>query len=420
MLDRGAVADGHSGARHRRLRRRGARRGPARARPRGAASSRSAAATKQDAVRAAGADAVVDRRRGAVVAGAAAAAPSGYDAVVDVVAGRRARPRPRAAAGRRALSRRRRARRLVGRPSTCAGCTSPTWLWSARRCTRRGSSSSSSRSPGRATVRPVVAATFGLEQVLRGAGPARAAPARRQARRRAVTARRDRPGSLRRSPWPSWRSSGPRRRAVDGAAARVELGEPEAGVEQVVAVLPGHHQQRRAAAPPCRRCPWSCRAPRSAVAGIRNDPASRITSRPSVGQREPAAAAGAEAAGHDPVEPVAAGRRAEVARAGLQPRRRQLGHRRRLDQRRQVVLAAAPPPAAPHRRGRRAPARANRISTGSQAGCCSPGRRHCELAVEDGGLAAQERRDDPAGQLRAGVRRVARERRRLGGVDHAA
>lgn len=42
---------------------------------------------KADPVRAAGADAVVDRRRGEVVADAAEAAPEGYDAVIDVVAG---------------------------------------------------------------------------------------------------------------------------------------------------------------------------------------------------------------------------------------------------------------------------------------------------------------------------------------------
>ncbi|WP_229377971.1 zinc-binding dehydrogenase [Streptomyces sp. VRA16 Mangrove soil] len=42
---------------------------------------------KADAVRSAGADAVVDRRRGEVLADAVAAAPEGYDAVIDVVAG---------------------------------------------------------------------------------------------------------------------------------------------------------------------------------------------------------------------------------------------------------------------------------------------------------------------------------------------
>ena len=46
----------------------------------------------------------------------------------------------------------------------------------------------------------------------RGPGNSRTS-ARGQARRRSLTARRDRPGSLRRSPWPSCRSSGPRRRA---------------------------------------------------------------------------------------------------------------------------------------------------------------------------------------------------------------
>ena len=42
---------------------------------------------KADAVQRAGADAIVDRRHGSVVDKAAAAAPDGYDAVVDVVAG---------------------------------------------------------------------------------------------------------------------------------------------------------------------------------------------------------------------------------------------------------------------------------------------------------------------------------------------
>lgn len=42
---------------------------------------------KRDAVTGAGADVVVDRRRGHVIADAAEAAPAGYDAVVDVVAG---------------------------------------------------------------------------------------------------------------------------------------------------------------------------------------------------------------------------------------------------------------------------------------------------------------------------------------------
>jgi NADPH:quinone reductase-like Zn-dependent oxidoreductase len=42
---------------------------------------------KAEAVRSAGAAEIVDRRRGQVVADAAEAAPAGYDAVVDVVAG---------------------------------------------------------------------------------------------------------------------------------------------------------------------------------------------------------------------------------------------------------------------------------------------------------------------------------------------
>jgi NADPH:quinone reductase-like Zn-dependent oxidoreductase len=42
---------------------------------------------KADAVRAAGADAIVDRQRGSVLADAEATAPGGYDAVIDVVAG---------------------------------------------------------------------------------------------------------------------------------------------------------------------------------------------------------------------------------------------------------------------------------------------------------------------------------------------
>lgn len=57
------------------------------ARARGARVVAVCSTAKAEAVRAAGADDVVDRTRGEVLADAAAAAPQGYDAVVDVVAG---------------------------------------------------------------------------------------------------------------------------------------------------------------------------------------------------------------------------------------------------------------------------------------------------------------------------------------------
>lgn len=57
------------------------------ARARGARVVAVCSGSKQDAVRAAGADAVVDRTRGRVLEDARAAAPTGYDAVIDVVAG---------------------------------------------------------------------------------------------------------------------------------------------------------------------------------------------------------------------------------------------------------------------------------------------------------------------------------------------
>ena len=57
------------------------------ARSRGARVVAVCSADKGDAVRAAGADLVVDRLRGRVIAEAASAAPGGYDAVIDVVAG---------------------------------------------------------------------------------------------------------------------------------------------------------------------------------------------------------------------------------------------------------------------------------------------------------------------------------------------
>ena len=86
MLERGAVADGHT------VLVTGASGGVGLAavqlaRSRGARVVAVCSGDKGDAVRAAGADQVVDRRRGRVVADAAEAAPSGYDAVVDVVAG---------------------------------------------------------------------------------------------------------------------------------------------------------------------------------------------------------------------------------------------------------------------------------------------------------------------------------------------
>ncbi len=86
MLDRGAVSEGHT------VLVTGASGGVGLAavqlaRSRGARVVAVCSADKADAVRSAGADAVVDRRRGEVLADAAAAAPEGYDAVVDVVAG---------------------------------------------------------------------------------------------------------------------------------------------------------------------------------------------------------------------------------------------------------------------------------------------------------------------------------------------
>ena len=86
MLERGSVADGHT------VLVTGASGGVGLAavqlaRARGARVVAVCSGDKGDAVREAGADAIVDRRRGQVLADAAAAAPSGYDAVVDVVAG---------------------------------------------------------------------------------------------------------------------------------------------------------------------------------------------------------------------------------------------------------------------------------------------------------------------------------------------
>lgn len=86
MLDRGAVAEGHT------VLVTGASGGVGLAavqlaRSRGARVVAVCSGDKGEAVRSAGADAVVDRRRDEVLADAAAAAPEGYDAVVDVVAG---------------------------------------------------------------------------------------------------------------------------------------------------------------------------------------------------------------------------------------------------------------------------------------------------------------------------------------------
>ncbi|GAA2137708.1 alcohol dehydrogenase family protein [Nocardioides koreensis] len=86
MLERGSVADGHT------VLVTGASGGVGLAavqlaRARGARVVAVCSGDKADAVRAAGADHVVDRQRGRVVADAAAATPSGYDAVIDVVAG---------------------------------------------------------------------------------------------------------------------------------------------------------------------------------------------------------------------------------------------------------------------------------------------------------------------------------------------
>ena len=86
MLERGSVADGHT------VLVTGASGGVGLAAvqlasARGARVVAVCSGDKGDAVRGAGADAVVDRRRGQVVADAAAAGPEGYDVVVDVVAG---------------------------------------------------------------------------------------------------------------------------------------------------------------------------------------------------------------------------------------------------------------------------------------------------------------------------------------------
>ncbi|MCM2576251.1 zinc-binding dehydrogenase [Streptomyces meridianus] len=86
MLDRGSVSEGHT------VLVTGASGGVGLAavqlaRARGARVVAVCSGEKGEAVRSAGADAVVDRRRGQVLADAAKAAPEGYDAVVDVVAG---------------------------------------------------------------------------------------------------------------------------------------------------------------------------------------------------------------------------------------------------------------------------------------------------------------------------------------------
>lgn len=86
MLERGSVLDGHT------VLVTGASGGVGLAavqlaRSRGARVVAVCSGVKGEAVRSAGADAVVDRRRGQVLADAAAAAPEGYDVVVDVAAG---------------------------------------------------------------------------------------------------------------------------------------------------------------------------------------------------------------------------------------------------------------------------------------------------------------------------------------------
>ncbi|MGW4528774.1 zinc-binding dehydrogenase [Amycolatopsis sp. NPDC004378] len=86
MLDRGSVSIGHT------VLVTGASGGVGLAavqlaRSRGARVVAVCSGAKGEAVRSAGADAVVDRRRGHVLTDAAAAAPEGYDAVVDVAAG---------------------------------------------------------------------------------------------------------------------------------------------------------------------------------------------------------------------------------------------------------------------------------------------------------------------------------------------
>ena len=163
MLDRGAVADGHT------VLVTGASGGVGLAavqlaHARGARVVAVCSGDKQDAVRAAGADAVVDRRRGAVVADAAAAAPEGYDAVVDVVAGDalghglgllRAGGRWVVAGALDGWSVTLDVRRLYLANLALVGSTmhTPRIFEQLVEIARQG------------TVRPVVAATFGLEQV---------------------------------------------------------------------------------------------------------------------------------------------------------------------------------------------------------------------------------------------------------------
>jgi NADPH:quinone reductase-like Zn-dependent oxidoreductase len=163
MLERGSVADGHT------VLVTGASGGVGLAavqlaRARGARVVAVCSGDKQDAVRAAGADDVVDRQRGEVVADAAAAAPEGYDAVVDVVAGDalgrglgllRAGGRWVVAGALDGWSVTLDVRRLYLANLALVGSTmhTPRIFEQLVEIARHG------------TVRPVVAATFGLEQV---------------------------------------------------------------------------------------------------------------------------------------------------------------------------------------------------------------------------------------------------------------
>ena len=211
-------------------------------------------------------------------------------------------------------------------------------------------------------------------------------------------------------------SASTRRRAVG-------VGEPEAGVEQraspccqVTTSRPCGGDDlagdalvdagRRAAPRPGSERRRRSRCARSQALRRRQRAAGSCCGRPGRGpttrSSQSPAGRGAEVAARRPASAGSAGRRG--------------GHR---DQRRQVVLAGAPaPPAAPHRRGRPSQRRATeheRPATGMPSDG-SRGRHGCGVDAASPsstvGGAAQERRDHPAGQLAAGVRRVARQRAR--------
>ena len=161
MLDRGSVSEGHT------VLVTGASGGVGLAavqlaRARGARVVAVCSGDKADAVRSAGADAVVDRQRGQVTADAAAVAPEGYDAVVDVVAGAgldlgllRAAGRWVVAGALDGWSVNLDVRRLYLANLALVGSTmhTPRIFDQLVGLARQG------------TVRPVIAATFGLDEV---------------------------------------------------------------------------------------------------------------------------------------------------------------------------------------------------------------------------------------------------------------